>query len=262
MSLRSGNGKPLLIIVILSIFLILRADISTATDFSAEIFYWDPDNDLTSEAGRFGREVNLTNILGFSDDSILGLRLRWIYGSGTNMTFEYLSTDNSGSKRLKKDVEWEDEIYPIDSLVTGTFELDQFGIDWEFPFREYDMNKRKGRIYWLAGIRGYRISASLEEVGNLNTRREFKDTLWGIPVIGLGFDWPVSRLLNLNLYFSGVSVEDYGYIYDGRAVMAYYFSDRTYLSIGYRNVVIKAKDSGDYARTDLDGFYASVGYNF
>ena len=67
---------------------------------------------------------------------------------------------------------------------------------------------------------------------------------------------------NFNFYFSGVSVEDYGYIYDGKAVLAYHFSDRAFLTLGYRNVVIKAKDSGDFARTDLDGLYASVGYSF
>ncbi len=261
--MRLVNGKlffkPLFIGVLL---LLAWSGLSTATDFSAEIFYWDPSNDLTSEAGDAGRVINFTDLFGFSDDSVLGIRLRWIYRSGTHMTFEYMVTDNSGTKHLEGDIEWEDEIYPVDSLVMGTFELTQYGIDWEFPLREYDLNNRKGRIFWLAGIRGYRIEASLEEAGEPDTRREFEDTLIGIPVLGFGFDWPFTEKWNFNFYFSGVSVEDYGYIYDGKAILAYHFSDRAFLTLGYRNMVIKAKDSGDFARTDLDGLYASVGYSF
>lgn len=258
--MRSLKGKSVHQAVILAVVvLFLLAELSLAADFSAEIFYWDPDNDLTSQAGRF---VDFTEILGLSDDSVPGLRLRWIYRSGTHMTLDYFSTDNSGTKRITGEIEWEDQIYPIDSVLTGTFKLDQFGIDWEFPLKEYDLNNRKGRIFWLTGIRGYQIKASLQEVGELDTRREFKDTLIGIPVIGFGFDWPFARKWNFNLYFSGVSIEDYGYIYDGKAVLAYHISDRSYISMGYRNVAIKAKEDEDFARTDLKGLYASIGYNF
>ena len=128
--------------------------------------------------GLYDDDLDLGGVLNFEDDLNLGNRqsipsldFEWQIGKRHRLAGRWQGLNRGSNAQALTDIEWGDEIIPIDADVTLTFDLTQFFVDYTF----YPWVKERWALGFGIGLRWMDITTSLawdlqdgEEVGSQN----------------------------------------------------------------------------------------------
>jgi len=133
---------------------------------------------MGTSIGLYDDELDLGGVLNFEDDLDLGNRkttpsldFEWQIGKRHRLAGRWQGLNRGSNAQALTDIEWGDEIIPVDADVSLTFDLTQFFIDYTF----YPWVKERWALGFGIGLRWMDISTSLawdlqggEEVGSQN----------------------------------------------------------------------------------------------
>ena len=133
---------------------------------------------LGTSIGLYDDELDLGGVLNFEDDLDLGNRkttpsldFEWQIGKRHRLAGRWQGLNRGSNAQALTDIEWGDEIIPVDADVSLTFDLTQFFIDYTF----YPWVKERWALGFGIGLRWMDITTSLawdlqdgEEVGSQN----------------------------------------------------------------------------------------------
>ena len=90
---------------------------------------------LDSPTGGEGTTVSLEDDLGFSSsESLPRFRLGVILGQRHEISGGYYKTDRDSSTTIQEEIEWGDEVFPIDVTVTGFYDTEFIDLAYSYWF--------------------------------------------------------------------------------------------------------------------------------
>jgi hypothetical protein len=139
---------------------------------------------LDSPTGGEGTTVSLEDDLGFSNsESLPRFRLAVILGQRHEISGGYYKTDRDSSVTLQKEIEWGDEVFPIDVTVTGFYNTEFIDLAytyWFYSSEKTSLGIRGGLVFVTLGS-GIGIQGTGPGIGGE------EDISTDIPVPQLGF---------------------------------------------------------------------------
>jgi hypothetical protein len=245
--------------------------ISAGTRFYARLAGWYTMLDTTLQYGTSLNSaplpIDLEDTLGLDTDLLtlrgnFGFHIadRFHLDFGINGPFNY-DEDSGNTSFTFGDFSYNGSVHS---------EIDFVTFDADFA---YDLVKEQDFRFWLgAGVRAMAISIEIQgqatdQNGNpVGNQTEEVDAGVGIPVVGLGIRWDMSR----NFYFAakgmGLYVGNYGNAYDASAELGWDFAHNFGLFAGFRFTHFEAdidQDDLDFEiDSDLLGPYAGVEVRF
>ena len=127
-----------------------------------------------------GTDVDVENDLGFdASDSVFRIDGYYRFNEKHRLDFSWFDLSRTASKQIQKDIEWDGEIYPIDTLINASFDLNIYKVAYTWSF----MRREKGYLGASIGLyvadTGHSIAA--DAIGQSSNQ----GVTAPLPVIGL-----------------------------------------------------------------------------
>ncbi len=232
-----------------------QADDDTKFSLSVGVFLTDRNSKtrVDGTAGMDGTEVDLEGDLGLNrSDSVFRIDGYYRFSQKHRLDFSVFDLSRSASKAIQKDIQWNDTLFPIDTIVDSDFDLAIYKIAYTWSF----MRKDKGYLGFTAGLYiadfGTRLEA--EAIGEL----ESNGVTAPLPVIGLRGQYDFTEKLSFRASgeIFALEYEDYsGSFYDIYAGLDYQFFKHVAIGIGVNSVKLNVGISKDRFNGDIDWRY-------
>ena len=162
-----------------------------------------------------------------------------------------LTSRRSATKRIEKQIRFEDDVYNVNETVASKLDLTLFGLSYGYRFIVRDRAE-------LTATFGIQI-ATIEANAFVPTRmvRDPEDGVAPIPLIGLEARYDLNERWSLEGRFQGLTanIKDVeGTIRDGRVATTFRVNPYLVLGLGYRtfSVDVDSQDQGNPGRVDLN----------
>ena len=127
-------------------------------NITAGSFFQSSETDLRIDGENFGTDINLEDDLGFStDDSLSRFSFDWRFADKHMMSGGYYRLRRDASKRITDEIVWDDQVYPVDTLVSAEASLTFY----EFSYTYWLMNRDRNALGITGGFVGVSIKTSL-----------------------------------------------------------------------------------------------------
>jgi hypothetical protein len=140
----------------------------------------DTQTRLDGEIPGDGTDVDVENDLGFdASDSVFRIDGYYRFNEKHRLDFSWFDLSRTASKTIQKDIEWDGEIYPIDTVIDAGLDLNIYKLAYTWSF----MRREKGYLgasigFYVADV-GHSITA--EEIGQSSSR----GVTAPLPVVGI-----------------------------------------------------------------------------
>lgn len=221
---------------------------------SAGVFAADTRTDLRldPDAGATGTEVTAEDDLALRDHSDVGdveveMRIRERH----RVRFNYFRTDRSGTARLDRQIQFGNDLYQVNDVVTSTIDMRNFGVNYSYEFLRID------RIALGASLGVNLVELSAEAVVPARGIREDESRAAPTPTIGAHALVRITRRIHAELRgeYLQVNVADFdGTITNLHGAVVYRFSRNLGVGLGYTRLEtdIESRKSGDTGRFRID----------
>ena len=159
---------------------------------------------LDSEELGIGTEVDLEDDLGLeSDRGDFRLRGFYRFNPRHSIQFGYTRWERTAERVIDREIQWGDEIYQVDALVSTELRADWYKLAYKWSF----VNNDDVEVGASFGVSTYDFSAklaaagSVEGGGSAEAQRESESLIAPIPMVGMHVDWHMSPAFVL--WFSG-----------------------------------------------------------
>lgn len=177
-SIRNVHFKPLTVLATALALLMLQVPMARAetdaqsTDFmkwglSLGVFVTQTDsqtklNGSTDE----GSDVDMESDLGLKNsDSVFRVDGYYRFTEKHRVDFSYFDLSRDASKRIQKDIEWQDEIYPVDTTVKASVDMTIYKIAYTYSFLQRDKGYIGASIGLYVADLGVGLSADSLKLG-------------------------------------------------------------------------------------------------
>lgn len=232
-----------------------QADDDTKFSLSVGVFLTHRNNKtrVDGSAGMEGTEVDLEVDLGLNrSDTVFRIDGYYRFNKKHRLDFSVFDLSRSASKVIQKDIDWNDTLFPIDTIVDSDFDLAIYKIAYTWSF----MRRDKGYLGLTAGLYiadfGTRLEA--EAIGAV----ESSDITAPLPVIGLRGQYDFTEKLSFRASgeIFALEYEDYsGSLYDIYAGLDYQFFKHVAIGIGINAVKLNIGVSKERFDGDIDRRY-------
>ena len=239
---RQSAGRTLCF-ALLTTLLVAGPSIANAQSASTEkfslsvgVFVTDRDSQTKINASPIdpGTDVDLEKDLGLSrSDTVFRLDGYYKFNEKHRIDFSWFDLSRSSSKRIERDIEWDDTLYPIDTTVSSEIDLNIYKVayTWSFLRREQNFLGLTAGLY----IADTGTSLSATDIGAL----ELTSATAPLPVIGLRGQYYFSEKWSFRASseFFLFEYEDWdGDLIDLYLGIDYQLSDRFALGAGFNSV--------------------------
>ena len=239
---------------IVALLSLLVAPMAAAQDdhkfsLSLGVFLTDRNSDtqIGIEGQSVGTPVDLEVDLGMdTSDSVFRIDGYFKFNERHRIDFSAFDLSRFATKDIDKEIDWNGTIYPIDTTVTGDFDLNIYKLAYTWSF----MRRERGYLGVTGGLYIADVSARLSAQGI--AERDGGSATAPLPVLGLRGQYRLSDKWTFRASgeFFGMKYDEFdGSMIDLYAGIEYQVSDRTSLGFGMNSVTI---DLGIEA-SDLNG---------
>ncbi|WP_274475421.1 TonB-dependent receptor [Mangrovimonas aestuarii] len=233
-----------------------------ARRFNASAGLFFPLNNTEVRVGATNRDlsttIDLEDDLGFEKTTFSFMaKFQWRFSKRSRVEFEYFYLDRKSTKRLEREIDFGDEIYPINAEATAFFNFSIIRFSYSYAIINkptYEIGVLIGSHIMLGdiGIRA-RVNATEAELNN-----SF-DFVAPIPDIGLWTDIQLSPKFGVygNINYLSLSIGDVsGKVLSTNAALLYNIHNNWNIKAGYNLLDIKV----DVEKQRLEGSF-EWGYN-
>ena len=255
----SRYGVAAVLLALLSVSASSSA-LAQSTDFdrfsiSLGVFLTNRDSkaQLDGQIPNSGTPVDLENDLGFDkSDTVFRLDGVFRFNEKHRIDFSAFDLSRSASKQIQKDIEWNGELFPIDTVVDASLDLNIYKVAYTWSFLRRD----KGYIGATAGLYVADVGTSLaaESIG----RSSSGGVTAPLPVFGLRGQYDLAEKWSLRGSAEIFAIEygDYsGSLYDVYAGLDYQLLERMAVGLGINSVKLNVGISKGNFDGDLDWRY-------
>jgi hypothetical protein len=182
-----------------------------------------------------GTPIDWENTFGGGDVTRFRIDGQWRFADRHKARFMVFSNSRSESRTISEDIEFGDEVFPVNAKVDAEFKFDIYELAYEYSFlkrEDYELAGTFGIHYTTlsAGLKakaatsGGTLTTDLSEEGSVDLP---------LPVIGLRGTWGLSHNLWLDAgaQFFALSIDEYdGNLQDYRAMLIW--QPRKWLGLG------------------------------
>ena len=202
---------------------------------------------VTGDVPDSGTDVDLENDLGFdTSDSVLRIDGYFRFNEAHRIDFSAFDLSRSASKQIQRDIEWDGEIYPVDTVVSAGLDLTIYKLAYTWSF----MRRERGFVGASIGAYVADIGTSLE-ASSLSLVSSHGLTA-PMPVVGMRgqYEFADQWTLRGSAEFFAVDYGDYsGNLYDMYAGVDYQLFENVAVGLGYNRVHFDIA----VAKTDFNG---------
>jgi hypothetical protein len=224
---------------------------------------------IGNNSGSIGTDIDFENDLGFTEDKgTYTLGFQWRTARRSRLDFNYLNIHRSANYILKKNIEFEDHVYPVNATVNSYFNTDIYRFSYGYAFiaqPKFELGLSIGAhtLKTDVGVSAYNASGG---GGVISDDMGFTAPL---PNFGVWGGYAFSKRLALNWEFDylsldveGVSGEIFGY----NVSLMYRMVSKLDLSVGYSgfnfNVNIQTDKNNGYIDWGYRGPSIALAYSF
>ena len=200
-----------------------------------------------------GTPVDLENDLGFDkSDTVFRVDGYYRFNEKHRIDFSVFDLSRSASKQIQTEIDWNDTIYPIDTVVDASLDLAIYKLAYTWSF----MLRDNGYLGLTAGLYTADIGTSLsaESIG----RSSSSGFTAPLPVLGLRgqYDFSSKWTLRGSAEVFAIEYSDFsGSLYDLYAGIDYQITDHVALGAGVNLVNLNVGVSKPNLDGDLDWRY-------
>jgi hypothetical protein len=200
-----------------------------------------------------GTPVDLENDLGFDkSDTVFRIDGYYRFNEKHRIDFSVFDLSRSASKQIEREIDWNDTIYPIDTVIDANLDLAIYKLAYTWSF----MRRDNGYLGLTAGLYTADIGTSLaaESIG----RASSGGVTAPLPVFGLRgqYDFSEKWTLRGSAEIFALEYGDFsGSLYDVYAGVDYQITDHMALGAGINLVNINVGVSKPNLDGDLDWRY-------
>ena len=221
----------------------------------------DTDTTLSLDASsdRTGTEFNWESVLGGGEVTRFRIDGTWRFAERHKLRGMWFDFSRKKRRAIDTEIEWGDEVFPIDTEVTGNNRFSILELAYEYAF----MRRDDFELAVTAGLHYTQFKATLSATlpSGGSTTREASDTAKldvPLPVFGLRGLWNVTGDIWIDAgaqYFS-LSYDDYdGSITDLRVSLLWQPKDWVGIGIGYNRFGVDVGLERDSFRGEFDWTY-------
>jgi hypothetical protein len=223
---------------------------------------------LDGSNGQIGDNVDFEKTLG-GDDNLTVFRVDadWRFAPKHRVQFAYFDIDMSASKTLSANINWGDDVYPVNARVDSGLRTSVYKLNYAYSFYRNQNHEVAGQIG--AHITKIEAFIGLPSAG----KKEGGDVTAPLPVIGLEWKAKLGEkwFSQVSYQYFGVSLEDDKYsgdLSDFLAVVNYRLSRHWYVGGGFNRYVLNAELQGTNKKLkftlkhEYNGFILHLGANF
>lgn len=216
---------------------------------SLGVFITDRDTEtrLDGTVPGDGTDVDVENDLGFdASDSVFRIDGYYRFTEKHRLDFSWFDLSRTASKQIQKDIEWDGEFYPIDTVIDASLDLNIYKLAYTWSF----MRREKGYLGASVGLyvadTGHSISAtSIGQSSNQGVTAP-------LPVIGLRGQYDFAEKWSLRgsaEIFAFDSGDFSGSLYDLYASIDYQAFQNVAIGVGINSVRFDL----DVTKTNFNG---------
>mgnify|MGYP001825602995 FL=1 len=200
-----------------------------------------------------GTDVDLENDFGLdSSDSVFRIDGYFKFNEKHRIDFSAFDLSRTASKRIQREIEWDDDIYPIDTVIEAGLDLNIYKLAYTWSF----IRKANGYLGASAGLYVADIGTSLSatSIGQSSSRAVTAP----LPVIGLRgrYDFGEKWSLRGSAEVFAFEYDDFdGSLYDFYAGLDYQFFDHVAIGVGVNSVKMNLGVTKSNFKGDLDWRY-------
>ncbi len=254
MKMRSRSGVTVSILILCTCMMVTvihadsREDDRFRMELGAFLQSFETTLRLDSETLGKGTEINLENDLGLldgQDNFRIDGTLRM--ADKHRLDFGYVSWNRHNTRVIDEELQFGDEIYPINATIMTRHSTDVFKFVYKYSFINSDT--------FEAGISGglsvFDVAASLDvEAGGGGASAESEDLIAPVPMLGGFFDWKINPKLVLRTSGEVFDLSTGGYeghVSDVKGTINWYPWRHFGLGAGFNRVGIRFLDDGPNA---------------
>lgn len=221
--------------------------------------YWitAADNRIRFGSSLAQPEISFQRDLGMADQNAPDIRFAFRSHGHSRLVFGYTRLNWDGDKNVQRTIEFDNQLYPIQTRVVSNLKLDYLKLGWAYMFGSEESKFRMGPlvegsgIFYDAGLRAPALNFDASD------RRSV-----GFPTVGLAFDARPHSRVSIYGEASGISIGDYGYSIGGEAGLKVRPVRHVNVEVGYRSLRIDPKFNPDYGRIRVRGPFFGAGITF
>lgn len=218
--------------------------------------------------GAIGTDIDLEDDLGFkSSTQSFYVDLQWRASRRSRFDIAYYSLHRSADKKLEKEIDFKDNVYPVSAQVNAHFNTDIVRFSYGYAI----ITNPKYEIGLLIGAHIMKTDVGIKAntgSGSVDYSDQFKFTA-PLPDLGIWGGWAFAKNWSVNLEFGWLSAtvdNIYGRILGATVGVNYSPVRNLILNLGYTGLNIKSDVERDGWKGDLkwnyNGPVLTVGYSF
>jgi hypothetical protein len=146
--------------------------------FGAGVFFpkTSTEAQLTSRTG-IGASINFEDSLGIkSDDTVPAGIVRWRFGQRWRLEAEYFQLNRSGEKVVDRDIQWGENVYPVNTNVQSKFDFSDLRVSVGYSF--FKRTDKEIGVGLGLHVAAYDVALSTNAIGD-----EQQDVTAPLPVL-------------------------------------------------------------------------------
>ncbi len=201
-----------------------------------------------------GDRVNFNEEIGGGDSFRGRVDLQWRFAERHKVYFAAFGLNRSNTRVLDRDIEWGDQVYPIDATVrfSSDFWVLQAVYDYSFLRREnYELGASIG-VHWTSLSASIRLKADVNGNPVTNNQNESASVDVPLPVLGVRGLWklPYDFWLEGSAQYFALSIDEYdGNLQDYRVFLTWQPRKWVGLGVGYERFTVDV----DVNKSNFDG---------
>jgi hypothetical protein len=221
-------------------------------NLSAGVFVVDTNTRIRvdGETVDLGTDIDLDDTFGFEDQSRLRIDGYWRFADRHKVRFMYFGSRLEESRTIAEEIEFNDQIFPLNATVSAEFKTEIVELAYEYSFLRRDSFELAGTI----GLHNLRVTATLNTVassnigaGGIDRSAEAKGD-GPLPLVGLRALWAFSDhwFLDAQVQYFGLKFDEYdGSLQDLKLTFVWQPTKYFGLGVGYNDFSTRLDVDGD-----------------
>ena len=213
----------------------------------------DSETRIDGQIPDSGTPVDLENDLGFDkSDTVFRVDGYYRFNDKHRIDASVFDLSRSASKQIEGEIDWNDTVYPIDTVVNASLDLSVYKLAYTWSF----MRRDNGYLGVTGGLYVADIGTSLS--AEANALSSSGGVTAPLPVVGLRGQYDFSEKWSLrgSAEIFALEYDDYsGSLYDVYAGLDYQVSDHVAVGVGVNSVRINVGVDKTNFNGELDWQY-------
>jgi hypothetical protein len=228
-------------------------------NFSLGGFLLETDTTIRVDGEARGSEIDAGRDLGLQDADRFRLDAYWRMTPRQKLRLMYFDTRADGTRTIDEEIDFGDDVYPVDATVTGKVKTTVLSLAYEFDFLQRE-NWELGGTFGIHNLK-FETSLSGEINGQAAAIESSAEANGPLPVLGLHgiYRFNDKFYLDYGLQFFKISFDVYdGSVTDANISGVWQFSEHWGVGAGWNQFRTKLEVDGDRFDGELQWEYGGA----